>query len=160
MSKKLKVFIIVSVCVLLLAGLFTASFLSINTDKIEYRGFTDISEFNKVDSYAVEEIDPSMDSQLNNMKYSDNYCKTIIYNNNTYKIFAYVFESEQNAADYCDLKVIANTNYNYKYSGNIFFHNTLRVYSGKCAYIIEGNNHSDFAEFYKFLSSEFTVIFK
>lgn len=160
MKKKSKHFTFISVCVLLAICTFVLSSCSAITTKMEYKGFSDISEFTVADPYVIEEIDPITDSRLDNMEYNENYCKVIRYNNKTYKLFAYVFENEQNAADYCDLKVISNKNYNYKYSGNIFFSNTLRVYSGNCAYIIEGNSHSDFADFYSFLSSEFTVTFK
>ena len=127
--------------------------------KMEYKGINNISEFNKVNYYVVEEMNPGTDSRLKSLNYIDKYCKVIVYNNKTYKLFAYEFESDKDAADYCDLKVISNTNYNYKYSGNIFFNNTLRVYSGRYAYIIEGENHFDFVDFYTYLSSEFTVLF-
>ena len=160
MKKKSKLLLVSSIGILLTICTFVLSSCSVITTKIEYKGFSDINELSVVDPYVIEEIDPVTDSRLNDMEYNENYCKVVRYNNITYKLFAHVFENEQNAADYCDLEVISNKNYNYKYSGNIFFSNTLRVYSGNCAYIIEGNSHSDFADFYSFLSSEFTVTFK
>ena len=144
---------------ILLVCTFALCSCSVVTTEMEYKCFADISELNVVDSYIVEEIDPSTDSRLDNMKYIENYCKVILYDNETYKLFAYVFENEQNAADYCDLEVRTDTNLNYKFSGNLFFSNTLRAYSGKNAYIIEGGNRSDFADFYNFLSSDFSVSF-
>ena len=76
-----------------LIGFFT-------TKPIYNRVFTDISDFNRLDQYAVKEIDVSDDKNLNGLAPKSSYVKEISYNGDVYSVYAYVFSDTESAISY------------------------------------------------------------
>ena len=158
-SAKIMGLIVLVTAIVLFVGWFLVSIVITTSNTMNYKGFADLYEFNKIESYVVEEIDSTTDKRLNALDYVDSYCRKISYDGKEYRLYAYVFETEQDAANYCDLQILSSKHYNYKYGGNVLFDNTCKVYSNNCAYVIEGGNHIDFVQFYSFLTSDFSVSF-
>ena len=150
---------IVSTIIVLVISIvsLTNSSINMNRNPLNYRAFATMEELSHIDSYAVKDIDCKNDKWLKEKQYEEKYTKQILYNGNTFDLYAYKFKDPLDAQRYC----INSTKNSDLYKAYSFSYNEtcLWAYYHEYAYSVRGDNYNSFAEFYNFLVKDFTVEF-
>ncbi len=157
-SKRKKIFLFLTITIIIVfLGLLVISSLNMKQNPLNYRTFASMEELSHIDSYAVKDLDCKSDGRLNGKKYEEKYTKQILYNGNTYDLYAYKFEDPLDAQRYCfDSNNISDLDKAFRFSYN---ETCLWAFYKEYAYCVRGDNYNSFAEFYNFLVKDFTIEF-
>ena len=144
------IIIFISLISFALSQFFTA-------DDLQYRIFNDINDILTLDTYVTKELSTESDKYLKNIIPVEHYTNKLLYENNTYTVYAYVFNSTDDAITYFKNCTGKNTdsNQNYSMSTNILFSSSYIVLYNNCAYRIEGGNYKSFAKAVNFFCEAF-----
>lgn len=157
--RKNKRFFIISAILVVIICIMPLIMSVINTSRspLNYRTFATMKELSHIDSYAVKELDCKNDRYLREKQYEEKYTKQILYNGNTFELYAYKFKDPIDAQRYClDSNRINDIDKSYRFSYN---EPCFRAFYHEYAYSVRGDNYNSFAEFYNFLVKDFTIDF-
>lgn len=156
--------IIAAVALLLVTAVIVANFIVLQnesawlnehrTDKV----FSDISEFEKLDEYAVAAAPKAEQYRSDDVEAS--YCKTVEYNGEMYQVYAFAFSGKQAARDfyksYTGNDVPTDYGRYLKSDGLFFLRHTRYIVFCECnLYFVEGGNTQKTVEFINWLNASF-----
>lgn len=155
--KKKYAIVIVFVLGIIVSILMLSVFMGMHKNKINPKVFSNISDFDKLNELVVEGLNVSDDNCLGSLRYKEFYAKKIRHNGNEYDVWAYVFDSAEEANEYFNC-VTGKDGYdlqNFSLSGNYYFHNRYIAYYDGFLYRVEGGAYSNFIEFLNWLNEDF-----
>ena len=170
--KKKRVLIFILSILSFVSILLTIVILSLNpvdiirnikkSNEYEDKCFTEISQFEKLDEYVTEDIDPKTDKRLKGLKYIESYTKKFEYNGKTYSLYAYVFEDEESAKKYYKRYSqgggsFSTRNYGYDSYTLMNWFTTYSVYYDNCVFGMRGRGTSDFYDALNFVTEDFPI---
>jgi len=157
MKKKI---ILLSCTLLFLFMLITM--LQISNNKLENRFFSDIVKFNKLEGFVKHGIDPDTDKYLGDIDYVDSYTKSVVYNGDTYNVYAYTFKDIESAKRYFENCTGKDTkgNWNYSCSSNYLFSSRYIAFCDNCLYRVEGNGYRKFVKAINYINEDFELTLK
>jgi hypothetical protein len=124
--------------------------------------FTDLSAWEKLEPYVTKDLDLASDRYLQDLAPTENWTKEVRYEGKTYTVFAYVFSTEKDAAEYW--KRIQNREplfgaFDYYWGAHTTWQTSNAIH-GKNVYRIYGRNWfawSAFSDFTKYATEDFPV---
>ena len=159
--KNKKVYLIIASMIPVLAFL-SVTVIPLMSDPVQTRFFSTIDELSHLDSYVKEELSSQDDSYLKDLRVQDSYTKLIEYNGKTYRLYAYVFEDTESARQYFERKtgVRTSTDWDMRYSSNIYFSSMYIAYHENCLYRIEGGSYVNFVKAVNLVNDPFSITLK
>ena len=157
-NKKLISIIAITLAVIIIL-IIIGTVVVVSAGSIEYRFFTDINSFKKLDEYSTNKIDLSNDNELKELEVVFYYAEEISYEGKNYSIMAYVFADNTSASTYfkkCTGKESVN-NWNFSLKSNLFFHSEYIAFYDNCLYRVIGGNYKSFVEVVNFISESFPI---
>ena len=159
-SKLLRVFKIALSVVIALSIVFVFLFLLSNIMESlpEPRMFTDLSAFAKLEVYADDSTN-IVDSTIIGLECESSYCKSIVYKDNRYQVFAYVFSEQETALQYFTNETGSEvfSIWNESLTGDNLYHTTYVIYYENYLYKISGGNRLSTVEFINWLNADFSI---
>ncbi len=144
------VILVVSVSAFGLMGFLFADFAHI-------RFFTDISSFDKLTEYEIEEIEE--DKKLKGLVPLSSYTNKILYGGKLYSVYAYVFSDVDSSRAY--FKSVtgkkSDRNCDYSFVTNYYFYSQYIVFNDNCLYLVQGGNYGDFVTAFNFITESFPL---
>lgn len=127
------------------------------------KGFTDISEFNVLDAYAVDSS-AKEDRYLGNLQPEESYVKTVNYCGESFDVYAYVFETDDDAFAYYEQVSGVKTSIQdscYYFLGIRNMRDIKYIFYYKnYAYLITGSDYVKTAEFINWLTADFPIDYR
>ncbi len=125
-----------------------------NPLKYHYRDFSDIQDFDALNSYVLE--GELSDSKIKALTPEASYVHYVKYNGKQFRIFAYVFSDLEETICYYE-KCTGNSPpfESYHSFSSKLFHTSFITYQNCCLYRVEGGNSNSVIEFIEFVSSFF-----
>jgi len=123
-----------------------------------YKIFTNIEEFNFVESIGAEVLTPDVDKDIKDINFIESLEYKIKYDGATYNIYAYVFDNNANAKSY--FKNVTSISHEidiaFSGTGNYYFSTRRVVMYNNKAYKIKGQGEKKFTEFLKVMENYLT----
>lgn len=151
-TKKLLSFVVL-VFVLSIIGWFIVATIHTHEPR-DLQVFTDIEDFSQLDVYVTRNIPLSQDTNLESLNPVAYYTKEISYDERSYRVYAYVFDSTQEAKTYfehCTGKMPENDR-DFSSSSSLFSQSSYVAFSGCYLYRVEGGSYRSLEEFLDFLT--------
>ena len=157
--RKWKILIIVLMIVVILALILFAFIIPIvigSQNKISYRTFTDLAEIERYSrtNFEIGQEDLA-DHELGNLRTIDSFCCEYRFKGKTYRLYAYVFSSMEDAKTYFENrtgKVSEGLSENFSLSSNTYFSTEFTSFQDCNAWHLDGGGFSEFCEMYTALS--------
>ena len=127
--------------------------------KLQHRFFSDITEFDKLNSYAVKDLEKTGDKDLGRLAPEESYTKEIVYDGETYQVYAYCFSDPEDAKAYFHNNTGKKTKNNQDFcmSSNRLFSSEYVAFQGGCLYKIQGGSYRKFVNAVNFFTESFSV---
>ncbi len=155
-----KQFAITLCCVAGLIGVVAVAVLLRSENyNIEKKAFSNLSSFNKLDTYSTDSNSIS-DDALGSIVPVEAYVNAVVYSGKKYKVYAYIFEDDFDAFLYYKQATgyeSADKMKCFYYQNSSFGGTDYVVYYDRYAYRINGGKLSDFSSFVNWLVSDFPV---
>ncbi len=158
---KVRVVSTIIVILLLIVWIFaTAIWTWFFLPKFHYQNFSDIQDFDALNSYILK--DELSDSQIKTLTPEASYVHYVKYKGKVFKLFAYVFSDQEETYCYFEnctgqspiVEELPTVELNHRFRSNIF-HTSFITFQNCCAYRVEGGNSKSVVEFVEFVSSLF-----
>lgn len=157
--KNFKNYILVYITLnLLLIIIFFVSciFSELNHNSFEFQIFNNISSFEVLNKYDTQPINE--DIYLDKIIPIDYFCNTVIWQDNKYDVYAYIFADTSESQIYIKnrTKRTFTTEKAYFMTGNHFFSTDYAIYSSNRLMFISGPGTEDMYSFLEYLQQHFS----
>lgn len=147
------IILIITIFIICLIGFF-------NTEPLQFRMFSDIDDFAKLDQYVTKEMFAEDDKNIKDLIPTESYVKEISYEGHTYSVYAYVFDESEDASSYFENatgKAQTQSGMNYSMTTNYLFSSRYIVLYDCSVYCVEGGSYQNFVKAINFINEHFPI---
>ncbi len=155
-NKKTRI-IFIAIFISVFIGCAVITWYRASSNSFDPKIFSTISDFEFLRTYETS-TEPPHDKHLDGINPVESYASMVEYNGETYSVYAYVFNSSDDA--YLYFKRASGQNDEEQYGCDVYcfssyWGSSFWAYNENCAYRVEGGAYVPFAQFMTFLNQDF-----